>query len=112
MEDPTPVVDYIAIRGDDLEISIDMSPSTASLTGSRARMHVKRNVNLTDTILEFDVNFDGGVLVLSKTAAEMTNVPTGTFVYDIELFIGPLNKTKTIQKGRFTIFPDTTRAAV
>ena len=88
--------------------------TVVDLTNYSARMQVRRNVNDTTTLLSLtspsDITIDGvnGKITVNVSATAMAAVPSGSFVYDLEIVSNVGVVTRLIE-GKFIVSPEVTR---
>ena len=91
----------------------DDSAVAINLTGYSARMHVRREINDTDTVLELSsgsgltLGGSAGTVAVEIAAADTVDL-SGVYVYDLEVESGGGVVTRLIQ-GAITINPEVTR---
>ena len=96
-----------------LPFTIDEDGTLWNVLGWSARMQVRPFVE-SDTVLLSLTNGNGitlaagGSVTISITAAQLSAMPPGTHVYDLEL-IDLSNSPESILEGKFILRPETTR---
>jgi hypothetical protein len=79
-------------------------------------MHVRSNVTSNTTVLVLTTENSrialggaAGTVTLSVTAADMTNVASGQYVYDLELVAPVTNVVSRLIQGNFSVRAEVTR---
>ncbi len=91
----------------------DESNVAINLTGYSARMHVRREIGDTDTVLELSsgsgltLGGSAGTVAVEIAAADTVDL-SGVYVYDLEVESGDGVVTRLIQ-GSITVVPEVTR---
>lgn len=91
----------------------DDTGTAINLTGYSARMHVRREINDTDTVLALAVGSgltlggSAGTIAVEIAASDTVDL-SGTYVYDLEVESGGGVVTRLIQ-GSVTVNPEVTR---
>jgi len=97
-----------------LSMTVKKNGSPVDLTGYTARMQARPHAGSSAVYLDLSsvnkITLGGpaGTIVISLTAAETAALPTGTFVYDLEL-ISPLGVTTRLLAGRVVVSAEVTR---
>ena len=110
--------DMVADQGATLSRTItwkDSARAPINVTGYSARMQVRANVASTTTVLELTtangriaLGGAAGTVTLTVSAADMTAVPAGRYVYDLELVSGAGVVNRLIM-GNFVVRAEVTR---
>lgn len=93
--------------------TITTNDTAWNLTGYTARMQVRASVQSTSTILSLvyptDITLTNtGIITITASASTMAVIPSGTFVYDIEVESSSGIVTRLLQ-GKFIVTPEVTR---
>jgi hypothetical protein len=93
-----------------LNFRVETDGTPWNLTGYTFAMQVRRSTSATTTLLNLTTATMTSVGNVSATvsAATMTGVPAGRWVYDIEL-TSPGNEVTRILEGRFIVTPEVTQ---
>lgn len=103
-------------QGSTLSLTLTYKDSTeapVNLTGYTARMQVRTSYNATDTLLNLTngsgltLGGSAGTIAVSVSATTTATLPTGNFVYDLEIVQGS-TVTKLI-RGAFRVRPEVTK---
>lgn len=86
-----------------------------NVTGYTARMQIRRSIASTDKLIELTtengrITVDGvnGMFTLYISPTDTAALPSGTWVYDFEVF-APNGTTTTLLEGGFVIDPQVSR---
>lgn len=88
--------------------------TAVNLTGYSARMQVRETYDSTTPVLSLTsgsgITLGGtaGSIILEATATTTAGVPSGQYVYDLELVTGGGYVTRLLE-GNFTVDPEVTR---
>jgi len=116
---PAGIYNIIADQGATLSRTITWTTSAKTPinnTGYTARMHVRSNVTSNTTILVLTTENSRillggatGTITLTVSAADMTNVTSGQYVYDLELVAPVSNVVTRLIQGNFSVRAEVTR---
>lgn len=94
----------------------DSAKKAINITGYTARMHVRTDVSATTTTLELTtangrIAIVGatGQITLTVSATDMANVPSGKYVYDLELVAPVTGVVNRVIQGNFVVRAEVTR---
>jgi hypothetical protein len=85
-----------------------------NLTGYTARMQIRENHSSPTYIIELTVGSGititgaTGQVSITITAGATATIPSGTYVYDIEL-VAPNTTVQRLLEGKFVVTPEVTR---
>jgi uncharacterized protein YjlB len=115
---PAGIYNIVADQGATLSRVItwrDSARNPYNITGYTARMHVRSTVESATTILELTtansrITLGGatGQVTLTVTATDMTAVPAGKYVYDLEL-VSSTGVVSRLVQGNFAVRGEVTR---
>ena len=103
-------LDIICRKGDTFEFSFDVGSALSDITGTWT-MEVRPTEDDDDTSVLLSLsaqNLSGGVITLTGTSTQMSNLEAGLFVYDIQLKDTDNSTTKTYLYGTFKVNDDIT----
>jgi hypothetical protein len=116
---PAGIYNIIADQGATLSRTVtwkDSAKTPINVTGYTARMHVRSNVTSNTTVLVLTtensrISLGGatGTVTLTVSAADMTNVTSGQYVYDLELVAPVSNVVSRLIQGNFSVRAEVTR---
>jgi hypothetical protein len=91
-----------------------INDEVVNLTGYTARMQIRENHSSSAYILELTVGSGititgaTGQVSITITAGATATIPSGTYVYDIEL-VAPNTTVQRLLEGKFVVTPEVTR---
>ena len=91
-----------------------INDEVVNLTGYTARMQIRESHSSSTYILELTVG--SGIVItgatgqvsITITAGATATIPSGTYVYDIEL-VAPNTTVQRLLEGKFVVTPEVTR---
>lgn len=98
----------------DYSLTWKTNGTAVNLTGYSARMQVRETYDSTTPVLSLTsgsgITLGGtaGSIILEATATTTAGVPSGQYVYDLELVTGGGYVTRLLE-GNFTVDPEVTR---
>jgi len=98
----------------DYSLTWQTNGTAVNLTGYSARMQVRETYDSTTPVLSLTsgsgITLGGtaGSIILEATATTTAGVPSGQYVYDLELVTGGGYVTRLLE-GNFTVDPEVTR---
>lgn len=102
-----------AIQGNTLLLNVtanDSAGNPINLSGYSVRGYVKYNYSNTGILLNLNptiTSYVGGSVNISGNASDISNMPVGIFVYDLEAYNSGEYVTKFL-KGYFSVDPEAT----
>lgn len=115
---PAGTYNFAAEQGATLERVItyrDSAGALVNLTSYTARMQVRALVESTNFILELTTSNGGislggtaGTITILVSASDMSAIPAGTYVYDLEI-VSPSGKVTRLIEGKFAVKAEVTR---
>jgi hypothetical protein len=102
------VIDQGSTYSTDLSL-IDENEDAIYLGGYTANSQIRKWYSSTNASASFttSINVESGVLTLSLTANQTSNLVAGRYVYDVELSAG--SEVSRILEGTITVTPQVTR---
>lgn len=102
------VIDQGSTFSTDLNLTDDIGDALV-LTGYTANSQIRKWYTSTSAaaIFETQINVQSGVISLSLTASQTSNLVAGRYVYDVELSLG--SEVSRIVEGIVTVTPQVTR---
>jgi len=98
----------------DLSLTWNVNSIPVNLTGYSSRMQVRTSYDASSTVLSLTsgsgITLGGtaGTITVAASAATTAGVPTGQYVYDLEMVSGGSAVTRLIQ-GTFLVDPEVTK---
>lgn len=116
---PAGIYNIIADQGATLSRTVtwrDSAKRAINITGYTARMHVRANVTSNTTILvlttengRISLGGSAGTVTLNVSAADMANVASGQYVYDLEMVAPVSGVVSRLIQGNFSVRAEVTR---
>lgn len=101
-------------QGSDFETELyllDQNKDSVDLSGFTANAQIRRWYTSASPAAEFttSINTTNGILTLSLTNSQTSNLVHGRYVYDVELVNSSANVVSRIVEGIVTVTPQVTR---
>lgn len=95
-------------------LTYEIGDVPVDLGGYSARLQVRKTHSSKNPVIDINTNNGGitvdenGVIAFIVTATETAQIPSGTYVYDLEI-ISTNNTISRLIEGKFEITPEVTR---